>query len=119
MKLRPIGLLLVYPRPTKDSPIKLAPLSILYPALHFKAAWRAGRTGFGPADSGLDAAALIDWWPKALKLDIALGVGRAYGAEQQEQGEPNRDRDLPNHDSSSIGEPDPAAPRVLDGVTNE
>ena len=43
-------------------------------ALHFKAAWRAGRTGFGPADSGLDAAALIDWWPKALKLDIALGV---------------------------------------------
>ncbi len=42
--------------------------------LHFKAPWRAGRTGFDPADAGLNAAALMDWWPKALKLDIAPGV---------------------------------------------
>jgi hypothetical protein len=36
MRTRPIDILLVYPRPTKDSPIKLAPLSIMYPALYFK-----------------------------------------------------------------------------------
>jgi hypothetical protein len=43
-------------------------------ALHFKASWRMGRMGYDPAEAGLKAAALMDWWPEALKLDIPVGV---------------------------------------------
>jgi len=43
-------------------------------ALHFKASWRMGRMGYDPAEAGLKAAALMGWWPEALKLDIPVGM---------------------------------------------
>jgi glycosyltransferase involved in cell wall biosynthesis len=43
-------------------------------ALHFKADWRPGKTGFTRANGGVAAAEMLDWWPFGLKLEIRSGA---------------------------------------------
>ena len=43
-------------------------------ALHFKANWRDGRTGFGLADASLELIEMIEWWPTELQISIPPGV---------------------------------------------